>query len=537
LSNDAIAGLMLAAIAIPEQLATAKLAGMPAQAGLYAFVAGSLAFAAFGVNRYLSAGADSTIAPIFAGSLAALATSGSAEYTALVGFTALVAGALLVLAGLLRAGWIADFLSVPVTVGFLAGIAVHIIVGQVPALLGIGAPDGALPSRLLAIIVRLNQANWYAGCVGLLVLGTTLLSERINPRIPGALLGLAAAGLLTAAGHFQAHGVAMLGPLATTLPHLGLPAFAGVQTALRAVPVGVIVALVCMMQTSATVRSFAQPGAEVEDVSRDFAAVGAGSLCSGLLGSFAVDASPPRTAVVQASGGRSQVASLVAVGAIVALIAFGAGLPAYLPQAALAGILIFIGIRIFRFGQMRDIARRGGGEIWLVVAGAVLVVALPIEAGMLLSIGLSLAQGIYVIARAPSGQLLRVPGTTIWWPSQPDAPGERVPGVLVFAAAAPITFTNANYLIRRLRTAIAHAPEPVRLIVLECVGVIYIDYTGSLELQRAISAFRKTGLEVSIARLEDPGAQASAAQTGLLDALGPKHSFKSVQEALTAAGM
>jgi MFS superfamily sulfate permease-like transporter len=528
---------MLAAIAIPEQLATAKLAGMPAQAGLYAFIAGSLAFAAFGVNRYLSAGADSTIAPIFAGSLAALAASGSPEYSALVGFVALGAGTLLVVAGLLRAGWIADFLSVPVTVGFLAGIAVHIIVGQLPALLGISAPEGALPSRLLAIIVRLNQANWYAGCVGLLVLGTTLLCERINPRIPGALLGLAAAGVLTGAGHFQAHGVAMLGALSTALPHIALPAFAGLQTSLRALAVAVIVALVCMMQTSATVRGFGLPGAGVEDVSRDFAAVGAGSLCAGLLGSFAVDASPPRTAVVQASGGRSQVASLVAVVAIVALIAFGAGLPAYLPQAALAGILIFIGIRIFRFGQMRDIARRGGAEIWLVVAGAVLVVALPIETGMLFSIGLSLAQGIYIVARPPSGQLLRVPGTTIWWPSQPDAPGERVPGVLVFAAAAPITFTNANYLIDRLQKAIARAPEPVRLIVLECVGVIYIDYTGSQELQRAIAAFRQAGLEVSIARLEDPGAQASAAQTGLLQALGPDHAFKSVQEALAAAGM
>jgi MFS superfamily sulfate permease-like transporter len=549
LSSDLIAGVMLAAIAIPEQLATARLAGMPAQTGLYAFVAGSLAFAAFGANRYLSSGADSTIAPIFAGSLAALAASGSPEYLGLVGFVALVAGALLLLAGLLRAGWIADLLSVPVTVGFLAGISVHIIAGQLPAFLGVAEPAGPLPLRLLAILGELPSANWYAVAVGGIVLAATLGAERVNPRIPGALIGLAAAGVLAAAGHFAAHGVAMLGALPAGVPHLTVPALRDLPTLLRALPVAAIVAVVCMMQTAATVRSFppAEGGAAglrpsaaglrpSEQVSADFAAIGAGSLVAALLGSFAVDASPPRTAVAQASGGRSQAAGLVAVLAIVLLIAFGAALPAYLPRAALAGVLIFIGLRIFRLGDMLDIARRGGAEIRLVVAGALLVIVLPIETGMLLSIGLSLAQGIYIVARPPSTQLLRVPGTTIWWPPQPDSPGERVAGVLVFSPAAPISFTNAHYLIGRLRAAVAAAPEPVKLIVLECEGVIYVDYTGSQEFQSEIAALRDTGIAFSIARLEDPGAQASAARTGLLTAIGAANTFKSVNEALLAAG-
>jgi MFS superfamily sulfate permease-like transporter len=535
LSADLIAGLVLAAIAIPEQLATARLAGMPAQTGLYAFIAGSLAFAALGANRYLSVGADSTIAPIFAGSLAAFAGSGSPEYAALVGFVALAAGALLLAAGALHAGWIADLLSVPVTAGFLAGISVHIIAGQLPAFLGIAQTEGTLPQRLLAILAGLPATNWYAAGTGLLVLLATLLAERVNPRIPGALLGLAGAAVAAATLGFAHRGVAMLGALPSGFAHPALPLL-DAQHALKALPVAAIVALVCMVQTSATVRSFpSDPGAEPEDVSRDFAAVGVGSLLASVLGSFAVDASPPRTAVVLGSGGRTQLASITAASVIAALIAFGAGLPAYLPQSALAGVLIFIGMRIFRTRDMLDVARRGGPEIWFVIAAAVLVVVLPIETGMLLSIALSLGQGVYNVARPPSAQLLQVPGTTIWWRPEPGSGGRRVPGLLVFAPAAPIVFTNANFMIERLRAAIAAAPDPVRLVVLECEGVLYIDYTGSQELQREIGALHARGVRVSIARLEDPRAQAAAERTGLLATLGPASVYKSVYEALAAA--
>jgi MFS superfamily sulfate permease-like transporter len=152
-----------------------------------------------------------------------------------------------------------------------------------------------------------------------------------------------------------------------------------------------------------------------------------------------------------------------------------------------------------------------------------------------LSIGLSLLQGMYVIARPPSARLSRVPGTTIWWPPDPQTPGEQLPGVLVFAVAAPISFTNAQYVIGRLEAEIAATAGPVRLIVLECEGVIYVDYTGAVAVAHAIGRLKAKGIVVCIARLEDPRAQASAARTGLLDALGPEHVYRSVQEAIVAA--
>ena len=531
--NDLLAGLMLAAIAIPEQIATARLAGMPAQTGLYAFAAGSLAFAVFGANRYLSVGADSTIAPIFAGAVAAIALGTSAPYPELVAVVALFAGGVLVLAGLLRAGWIADLLSIPVTTGLLAGIAVHIVIGQLPLVLGVPESSGALPLRFVALVREIPHANGAALLIGGGVLALTLASERISARIPGALIGLVAAGVAVAALHLDAHGVAVLGALPAALPRVTFP-LVDVRDMLRLVPAALIVATVCMVQTALVVRSFPSDPESPEDPSGAFAAVGMGSIAASLLGAFPVNASPPRTAVVASSGGRSQLSSIIAVACVALLVVLGAQLAAYLPLAALGGVLISIALRIFRFGDMVRIARLGGTEIWLVVAAALLLVALPIETGMLLAIVLSLARGIYIIARPPCAELVRVPGTTIWWPPDDAALGVRIPGVVVFAPAAPITFTNAGYIVARLRACLAAAPQPVRILVLEGSGVIDVDYTGAGAFGKAIAQLQARGITVAIARLADGHARAAALQTGLLAAIGPGREFKSVHEALEA---
>jgi MFS superfamily sulfate permease-like transporter len=532
LPNDVVAGIMLAAIAIPEQIATARLAGMPPESGLYAFAAGSLAFAVFGANRYLSVGADSTITPIFAGAIAALALSGGASYPSLVVVAALLTGAALIVAGLLRAGWVADLLSIPVTTGFLAGISLHIVIGQLPPVLGVPDSSGPLLLRLAALLRNVPHANGVTLLIGAGVLALTIGAERISARIPGALIGLIVAGIAVATLHLTDRGVAVLGALPATLPQLRFTVV-DLHNALQLAPIAMIVALVCMVQTAVVLRSYPNDPEALEDPSRDFAAVGAGSIASALLGSFAVDASPPRTAVAASSGGRSQLAGIVAVVAVALLAVFGAHLAAYLPLAALGGVLIFIGMRIFRIGDMMRIARIGGDEIWLVVAGALLVVVFPIEIGMLLAIGLSLVHGLYIIARPPSTELVRVPKTTIWWP--PDAKtSERIAGVVVFSPAAPITFTNGHYIVARLRALVAAAPSPVGIIVIEGSGIIDVDYTGASLLCAAIGDFRASGVTVAIARLEDERARAAAERTGLVDTVGPGRVYDSVYEALRA---
>src|SRR6516164_9507275 len=218
LPRDLIAGLMLAAIAIPGQLATARLAGMPPETGLYAFAAGSLAFAIFGANRFMSVAADSTIAPIFAGALASWAAVGTPHYAELVTTLALMVGAILLVVGLLRAGWLATLLSIPVTTGFLAGIAIHIMVGELPTLLGISEERGHMLLRLVHILGRLDETNLYTLALGTGVLIVTLGTARISSKVPGALIGVVAAGVAVALFHLQSRGVSLLEPLHVELP-------------------------------------------------------------------------------------------------------------------------------------------------------------------------------------------------------------------------------------------------------------------------------------------------------------------------------
>src|SRR5262252_8405252 len=333
LPRDLIAGLMLAAIAIPGQLATARLAGMPPETGLYAFAAGALAFAAFGANRYMSVAADSTIAPIFAGALVAMgAVSGTPHYAELVTLLALLVGIILLAVGLLRAGWLATLLSIPVTTGFLAGIAIHIMVGQLPTLLGISEAHGHLLLRLFHILGRLGEANPYTLALGAGVLIVTLGTARISAKVPGALIGVVAAGVAVALFHLKTRGVSLLDPLHVELPRLALSSLPEARDIGRLLPLALIVAMVCIMQTSAVGSTFPSEEDRPDDASRDFAGVGAGSIVAGLTGSFPVDASPPSTAIVVESGGRSQVASITAVALMIVLFLLAAGLMAYVPQ-------------------------------------------------------------------------------------------------------------------------------------------------------------------------------------------------------------
>ena len=213
LSGDLFAGLTLAAIAIPEQMATARLGDFSPEVGFFAFIAAVFAFAVFGASRHLSVGADSTITPILAGGLALIATSGSPHYVAMAALLALMVGAIVLAGGLLRLGWIADLLSVPVMAGFLAGIAIHILVSQLPELLGLPSGSGNVFQRLAAVRADLGQVNFWSLALGVGVFAIVTGCERISPRIPGALIALAVATLAVTALGLTGRGVAVQGNL------------------------------------------------------------------------------------------------------------------------------------------------------------------------------------------------------------------------------------------------------------------------------------------------------------------------------------
>lgn len=531
LGPDVVAGLTLAAIAIPEQMATARLGNFAPQIGFLAIIAGSVGFAIFGSSRVMSVGADSTITPIFAGALALLAASGSPHYATMAALLALIVGAMLVVGGLLRFGWIADLLSIPVMTGFLAGIAGHIILSQAPAVLGVAAGEGSSIDKIVALAHALGSINLLTLAIGLGVLAIMLVCERINPRIPGALIGLGGATALVAGFGLEGRGVATLGAVAGAMPALTLP-LASPDDLTRIAPLAFIVAVVVMVQTAATSRSFSA-GRE-PNVDRDFVGVGVGSILAGLTGAFPVNASPPRTAIVVETGGASQLGALVCAALVLALSAFGAALLTHVPYAALAGVLLFVAQRIIRVGTFIDVWRQSLAEFALIVATMAAVLFLPIQQGVGAGIILSLLHGVWTTTRARTVEFVRIPGSTIWWPKTKTAEAsETVPGVLVVALQAPLSFLNAYDFQHAIQRLVA-VRAPVHAVVIEADSIVEIDYTAALVLGSAIRELRGQGITLAIARLESVRAQEAFARLGLQKLIGPDRLFHSVEEAVRA---
>jgi SulP family sulfate permease len=533
LSRDLFAGLTLAAIVIPEQMATARLGGFAPQIGFFAFVAGSIAFAVFGGNRFLSSGADSTITPIFAGGLATLAVAGSPDYATLAAALALMTGLMLTASGIFRLGWIADLLSIPVTIGFLAGISAHILISQLPAILGLPSPEGPMLQRLTTLVEHLADTNGFTLVIGLGVLAIIALSEQIDARIPGALIGLALAAAAVVLLRLESRGVSVLGGISVAMPALAIP-IVSVGRLTSLLSLGLIISVVVMVQTAATTRSFPTDPDEPPDVNRDFIGVGVGSIFAGLIGAFPVNASPPRTAVVCETGGRSQIAGLTAVAIVVLLLAFGTALLHRIPNAALGGVLLFVALRIIRFRQIVAVCRQSLGEFLLILVTAAGIILLPIEQGVGLGIALSLLHGIWSTTRARIQPFERVPGTSIWWPLSAKLPGEQEPGVIVVGFQAPLSFLNAYDFRRDILASLNSSSRKIRLLVLEATGIVEIDFTAAQILTEIIRQCHEDGVDFAIARLESSRAQDALVRFGIAALLGAGREFHSVEEAIRA---
>ncbi len=502
LVGDIIAGVTLVAIAIPEQMATAELAGMPVQTGLYAFICGGLMMAILGSSRQMSVGADSTIAPIFAAGIASVALVGGMDQASATILLALMVGAILVTVGLLKMGWIADLLSAPVTTGFLAGIGITIIVGQLPAILGLPKGTGGPIEQVWSILQDLGSVNAYSVAIGVGVLAIVVVSEKVNPRIPGALIGLIVSILAVTVFDLTAKGVAVLGALPAGLPPLAIPPFAA-EDLVHLAPIALTVSLVCIMQTAATSRAFADLGGYEVSMDRDFLAVGAGSVASSFVGSFPVNASPPRTAVVAQSGGRSQVGSLVAVAIVVVIIVFATSLLADLPTATLGAILAFVGSRIIHIGAIRRIAAFDRYEFGLAIFTLIAVAFVGTEFGIIVAIVLAVSERLRLSARPHDTLLGKVPGTTSWVPlgSATTPAAVEASGVTVLAVGAPLYFGNAVTFRDRLRAVTIEADVPPKGFVLDAEGVDDIDYTGASSVAYMAAVLKKRGIDFAIARL------------------------------------
>lgn len=529
LGRDIVAGLTLAAITIPEQMATARLGGFEPQLGFLAFVAATLGFALFGASRLLTAGADSTITPIFAGALATLAASGASP-DATAPLLALMVGALLAIGGLLRLGWVADLLSTPVVTGFLAGISVHIVVSQLPGLFGLAGGGHDVVGQLRWVHAHIGAINPVSTAIGLGVFAAMLACERVSARLPGALIALALATIAVPLFDLEARGVAVLGVLPAAVPHL--PSFALDWGVIRQLlPLALVLCLIVMMQGAAVSRSFRDPDGRDANVDRDFLGLGAANLCSGLAAAFPVNASPPRTAVVSETGGSTQRGALLAAAIVLALALAGGSLLAKVPQAALAGVLLFVAQRIFRLGTIRAIARQATAEFGLIVLTALGIILLPIEAGVAIGIGISLLHGVWMTTRSRPIEFGKIAGTTIWWPPEEGRPLDPVPDVLVVGFQAPLLFANATSF-RQAMLALLASRRPA-ILVLEAGGIAAIDYTAAQALGDVVRACRAQGTAFAIARLESVRAREALQRLGVMAEIGTDRLFHSVEEAVT----
>jgi sulfate permease, SulP family len=533
LGPDALAAMTLLVIAVPEQLATSRLAGMPPITGFYAFVAGTTLFALLGSNPQMSVGGDSTIAPLFAVGVARLAPSGSAHYQDLVAILAVMVGVLVALVWLLRLGWIAEFLSAPIIAGFLAGVAVIIVVHQLPDLLGLRAVSGSTVTRVGTVLSHLGRVNVPTLAIGVGVLAVVAIAERVDRRIPGALIALVVSTALVAAMDLQTHGVAVLGPIVHGAPRFGLTAVTGSAIG-KLAPLAGTVALVVVTQSAATTRAFADRGRYGIDVGRDLLGVGAGSVVAGLAGAFPVDASPPRTAAVASAGGRTQLAGLLAAVAVAAFVP-AAGLLHDVPVAALAGVLVFVAARIFPAGELVAIARFDRFELALALITLLAVALIGVEQGIAVAVGLAILDRTRLDSRPQLHVLGRIANTTSWAPVSAPSHAEQVPGVLVVLFATPLWYGNATRFRGELERAKRRAVGRLELVVLDALGMSDLDFTGSRVLAQALDALHRDHVAFAVARA-GRHLRENLAAAGLEARIGPDHFYDSVDEAVRAFG-
>lgn len=530
-AHDAVAALTLLVIAVPEQLATSRLAGMPPVTAYYAFVAGTVMFALLGSSPQMSVGADSTIAPLFAVGIGHIAGADSTRYLELVSLLAVMVGVIVVLVGVLRLGWIADFLSAPIIAGFLGGVAVIIVVRQLPALFGVASSSGSTVHELHGLAQHLHDFNGWTFAIGLGVAAVIFASEAIDRRLPAGLVVLVGSTALVAGLGLRAHGVAVIGSFAHSPPKWGLRGLS--WSALRDIlPLAGVVSLVVISQSAATTRAFAEEGHYDVDVSRDFVGVGAGSVLAGVAGSFPVDASPPRTGAVASSGGRSQAACLAAAAVIVGLLP-AAGLLKDLPLATLAAVLLFVAVRIFPARELVDIARFDRFEFALAVVTLLTVSLVGIEEGIAVAVALALLDRTRLAARPQLHVLGLIPKTTSWAPVSGTQQVVEVPGVLVLLFGTPLWYGNASRFRNQMRQALRRSAKPPVAVVLDASGMSDIDFTGSRALARVLDDLEAGHTVFAVARAGGR-VREGMQRSGLDVRIGEDRFFPSVGEAVSA---
>ena len=521
-SADLMAALTLAAVAIPEQLATAQLAGVPAGQGIAVFMASAIVMVLFSRNRSLSVGADSTTAPVLVAVGAGVAFPGS------MALLAAMVGAILLLVAAFRLEGIARLLSMPVATGMMAGIALHIFVGRLPTALGLEVTPASVIETLAIVWYQLPSARPGPFVLTGFVTAICLAGRAMDRRLPAPLIAI---GIAVGIAAMIDPGAVLFQRSAGKEVSLGLlpPTFEP-EAFVGLISPALTVAFLCLFQTTVVLREGAD---DTPALRRNaFASVGLSNFASAAIGGFAVNSSPPRTQIVRDTGASGQLVGLGAATIGFALLMLGRGLLHLLPTAALAGVLVFVALHIFPYSQLQKLIRHSRPEAGIALATMAFVTILPLQYGAPLAILLSLLYATAPLFDAQVVELRQIPGTTIWWPQRDVTSSLSGDETLVLGLTSPVNFANVEGIAAEIRNFVEwRAPAP-RVLVIEGAGMLSLDMTGAECLASLIRALRTSGIRVGLARVESDRARKQIERSGLLDVLGRDRLFNSVEQAV-----
>jgi len=529
--RNLVAGLTLAAMNIPQSLGYTKIAGTPVITGLYTLLLPLVAFSVFGCSRYLVVAADSATAAILASSLAGLAPIASPRYVALAALVALLTSIFLLLARLLKLGFLADFLSQTVLLGFLTGIGFQVGIAVLGEMLGINIRSRHTPGQFLEVLRSLPHAHLLTTEISFAVVAIIFFFELLAPKLPGPLFAVAGAIAASAIFHWAQSGVAVLGPMSGGFPHLGLPELSrgDLETLL---PVAGSCFVMIITQSAATSRVYATRHHQQVDENTDLVGLSAANAAAAFSGTFVVNGSPTQTAMVESSGGTNQLAHLGTAGVVALVLFFLTGPLRFLPECVLGAVVFTIAVRLIDLRGLAAIRRESPGEFVLAVTTAVVVVFVGVEQGILLAMTLSLFR-IVRHSYHPHTAVLEQTRHGLW-ELDPVVPGAITePGLVVYRFGAPLFYANANRFSDEVRMLAASAPAPLHWLIVDAGAITHVDFTAARVVREVQIDFSARGTGLVFAHVQSD-LKPDLDRHHLTQAIGPSRIFDSLHEALTA---
>ncbi len=529
LAQDVTAGVVLTALLVPQGMAYAELAGLPAVTGLYATMLPLLVYFALGPSRILVLGPDSAVSPVVAAAVIPLAGASAAARVETAALLALLVGAILGLGAVLRLGFVTDLISKPVRIGYLAGIAVTVLATQLPKLLGIPLTAESFADAVAGLPGALDETDAVALALGVGSLGVIFGLRRIAPRMPSVFLAVAMA-TATVAVLGLADDVPVVGALPQGLPQLTVPAVS-LEDLGRLTASAFAVALVAFADTSVLSRSYAAKLGQSVDQNRELFALGAANAVAGLYQGFPLSSSSSRTPVAEAAGSRTQLTGVIAAIGIGVVLVVGAGLTRNLPQAALAAVVMAAVVGLIDLATLRWLARVNRVDFWLAVAAFIGVVVFGILIAVAVAIGLSTLAFLWRSWHPYDAVLGRVAGRKGYHDIGRHPEAALVPGLVLYRFDAPLFFANAGVFEEGLLRAVEAAPRPVRRIVVAAEPITDVDTTAADMLIALARELRSGGIELAFAELKGPSKDKLEGY-GLLELIGEERFFSTIGDAV-----